>query len=747
MSKEVRILLYLKKHEYFCELSTILVGSGYIVIYAMNIEDLSEKVRKKMPHLILMDSTDPKDFWIEGCRRIHDDRTMVYTPVVLLSSMQSICNEINRLHVGIDNYIIKPFTQKDFIAKIDMTISKVYHEFDTNPLTRLPGNNSIREEVEMVISSGRKFASCYVDMDNFKVFNDHYGFARGDEAINTTANIIVSAIRHCGKNNDFVGHIGGDDFVFITNPDNVSDICNRVIDDFDMNIPSLYDQGDLENNLITHKNRHGIIQDFPIMTLSIGVVTNKKRKIKHFGEVSQIGTEMKTYAKNFPGSKFIVDARGSERSPHKSSALSINDQVWEGLSCKVYGMPKNLSPGILKPVISIKTDLKKMLKKHPKLGVLLLKVTYISPNNTDYWKSVFSVMNKVFSEKTGVAMPSIDGVYELKEYKAFLFTLYPPEEEESISAKYLETSSAELKDIVANAMEKELSEDFFQRLGLYTGYTIFQRSKEYKLNRLIFHAIKDAQRVANNRERYDRWKSTNLLKTMIAKKKIRTVFQPILNLKDSDILGYEAFSRGTEPLKNPFVLFDLAREGNVVWALEGLCHSTALDSLPSKLKEDELVFLNMDQESLINPQLLEAKHLRDTNIPHQNIVWEILYKEQKRDFNFTLDAVRFLKSSGFMVSIDNIDSINPSLKKLIDLKVDFIKLDISLVRDIHKNPFNTLLLRNITEVFKGTKTKIIAKGIEKKEEYETLQKIGIPYGQGFYFSSSVNIRSASLNFS
>ncbi len=180
---------------------------------------------------------------------------------------------------------------------------------DTSPLTRLPGGVSIEKTMQERISSGGLIAFCLIDIDNFKSYNDHYGYAKGNELIKATAGIIVDAVSEFGTADDYIGHIGGDDFVIITKPDLYDRICNAVIDSFDKTVPVFYDSEVRKRGYIIAENRQGKQVTFPLASLSIAVVTNSKQKFINYIQFGEIAAEMKEYAKSFPGSVCKVDSR------------------------------------------------------------------------------------------------------------------------------------------------------------------------------------------------------------------------------------------------------------------------------------------------------------------------------------------------------------------------------------------------------------------------------------------------------
>lgn len=182
---------------------------------------------------------------------------------------------------------------------------------DASPLTRLPGGIAIENVLKKRIESSQPIAFCVLDLDNFKAFNDRYGYANGSEVIKETARIVENAVKLKGSSEDFIGHVGGDDFVVITTPDYMRDVSAEIIGQFDRRIPEFYDPRDRERGHILGKTRQGVEMQFPIMTISIAIVTNERRKLTSPLEASEIAAELKDYAKTIPKSIFVVDKRRS----------------------------------------------------------------------------------------------------------------------------------------------------------------------------------------------------------------------------------------------------------------------------------------------------------------------------------------------------------------------------------------------------------------------------------------------------
>ena len=234
-----------------------------------------------------------------------------------------ISSSINRLkvateHIAEGNFDFDPeIKTKDEIGSLSeafLTMGKRLRKLeemylDASPLTRLPGGIAIENVLKKRLESSQPIAFCVLDLDNFKAFNDRYGYANGSEVLKETARIIENSVKAKGSPDDFIGHVGGDDFVVITNPDFMREISTEVISQFDRRIPDFYDPAERERGYILGKTRQGIEMQFPIMTISIAIVTNERRKLTNPLEASEIAAELKDYAKTINKSVFVVDKR------------------------------------------------------------------------------------------------------------------------------------------------------------------------------------------------------------------------------------------------------------------------------------------------------------------------------------------------------------------------------------------------------------------------------------------------------
>jgi len=287
-------------------ISGILRGNKrFKILVAENGEEGIRQAKQEIPDLILLDIMMPHIDGYQACKILRENVSTRYIPIIMLSAKGGVDNQVQGFELGADDFIIKPFDHSELVARIDALIRRHEISLDANPLTRLPGNISIERELVRRLSDKCKFAVGYADLDNFRAFNDKYGFAIGDRVIFDTGRIISHAVTAV----DFVGHIGGDDFVFITVPDNVKKICQTIMKQFEYTIPKYYDDVSRHHGYIQSESRNGKIQKFPLMSISIAIVTNLEREFTHFAEISTIGAELKKYLKTMKGSNYLVDRR------------------------------------------------------------------------------------------------------------------------------------------------------------------------------------------------------------------------------------------------------------------------------------------------------------------------------------------------------------------------------------------------------------------------------------------------------
>jgi diguanylate cyclase (GGDEF)-like protein len=306
---KIRILIADDEPDIRDILKILLTKEDFEVIETCDGQEALEQIHKKNPDMIILDRSMPKMNGRDLCQLIKKDLLLRHVPIILLTGKGDIDDKVSGLQAGADDYIVKPFEPKELIARIKMVIRRMQCDLEANPLTRLPGNISIMTELKNRIDNKKPFAVCYLDLDKFKSYNDKYGFEHGDEVIKQTARIIIKAVDEKGNPDDFVGHIGGDDYVAVTTTDKMIAVCEAVIKEFESYAPNFYNEEDKKNGYIMAKDRQGVMQKIPLISISIGVVTNEYHNITHVAQIGEIGAELKSAAKKLERSNYIIDQR------------------------------------------------------------------------------------------------------------------------------------------------------------------------------------------------------------------------------------------------------------------------------------------------------------------------------------------------------------------------------------------------------------------------------------------------------
>jgi diguanylate cyclase (GGDEF)-like protein len=285
--------------------------AGYQVLHARDGLEAIQRARTGHPDLIILDVMMPGLDGMETLERLRGSPRTSHLPVVMLSARAQREDAIAGLIAGADDYLTKPVETDELLARIFAAMRRADQQRSRNPLTGLPGNESILAELSERLAGFRPVALLYVDLDQFKPFNDHYGFLRGDEALNALGKLLLQLEDELGGPGTFVGHVGGDDFVVICAPSVAEDLARAICERFDALAPSFYDLPDRRAGSIEVPDRRGVPQRYELLSLSIGIATTENRAFAHQGEVVATATEMKRYAKsrNSIGSRYAIDRR------------------------------------------------------------------------------------------------------------------------------------------------------------------------------------------------------------------------------------------------------------------------------------------------------------------------------------------------------------------------------------------------------------------------------------------------------
>lgn len=262
-----------------------------------------------LPDLIIVNEDNLKENTDVILKSLRDNTDYSITPIILVSSISDRSHRTQMLEHGIEIYIVKPLNEMYFFYTIKNISRLIASNRCISALTGLPGNVQIENEMKRRMSSQDIYAVLYMDLDNFKSYNDKYGFMNGDEVIKFTSDLIQESIQKYGIPGDFLGHIGGDDFVAIVNYENAKKIGKSVVKNFDARIKKFYNQEDATKGWIRVVNRKGKLEKYPIMTITVAMISNKYKKYNTTLDIGEDGAMIKKKAKTIIGSTFLEDRR------------------------------------------------------------------------------------------------------------------------------------------------------------------------------------------------------------------------------------------------------------------------------------------------------------------------------------------------------------------------------------------------------------------------------------------------------
>jgi diguanylate cyclase (GGDEF)-like protein len=283
---------------------------GYSVVVARSGQEALDSVREARPDLLLLDLGLPDMDGLEVCRQLRADPRWGSLSIVAFTSRAGWRNQVIGLHEGFDGYVVKPFEVEELLARVDATLRQSYRERQVNPLTFLPGNNTIEIALLERLKSRDDFDTCYLDIDGFKAYNDRYGFAAGDDVILRLAALIRTTLDEVGSRG-FHGHVGGDDFVVLLDPGEGERVCAGVLAGFGAITADVYTADDLARGAVEAADRSGALRMVPTMTLSIAIVPQRGGRFSHIGEISLAAAEVKMHIKQRGRGGCMTDRRRS----------------------------------------------------------------------------------------------------------------------------------------------------------------------------------------------------------------------------------------------------------------------------------------------------------------------------------------------------------------------------------------------------------------------------------------------------
>jgi diguanylate cyclase (GGDEF)-like protein len=295
---------------------------GYQVLKAAGGCEGLEAARTLLPDVILLDVMMPGMDGYEVCKKLRSHYRTRHIPVILLTAKGSEEDKLEGLQGGANDYVLKPWNKRELVTRVHNHLEWAKNQKAVNPLTGLPGGVSILAERQRRLDEGRPFSQMVLDVDYFKAYNDRYGFARGDIAISRIAETLTRVVDEDAQPENFVGHIGGDDFVVLCPPERGEPLAERIKETLEQEFPKLYEEEDRKQGFVRVRNRRHEFENFPLMSITIALAANSEFEGLHLAQLDDALTELKTLGKGMQGSVVVSERRrrNASASPQQAAA-------------------------------------------------------------------------------------------------------------------------------------------------------------------------------------------------------------------------------------------------------------------------------------------------------------------------------------------------------------------------------------------------------------------------------------------
>ena len=283
--------------------------AGYEVLEAHDGREAILHVQEHLPDLLLLDVMMPHLDGHSVARQLRTAFSTRHIPIIMLTARDDIASKVRGLEGGANDYVTKPWNRDELLLRVRNVLDWSQQQRAASPLTGLPGNHSINDEIRRRLADGEPFALLQIDADHFKAFNDYYGYPRGDQAIQMLARILTESVQRRGGPKGFVGHIGGDDFVVLTSPEYAEELGEDILEWFNSSAKELYDADDRTRGFVEVLNRRHVVERFPLMSLTIALVSTDRVPVTHLAELIDIAQELKAHGKGIVGSVIVGERR------------------------------------------------------------------------------------------------------------------------------------------------------------------------------------------------------------------------------------------------------------------------------------------------------------------------------------------------------------------------------------------------------------------------------------------------------
>ena len=385
-----------------------------------------------------------------------------------------------------------------------------------------------------------------------------------------------------------------------------------------------------------------------------------------------------------------------------------------------------------------------LLEERGEVSLLCINVARYSRIEEIFgWKAFDQVMCEVavvLDEIAGEVLRDSDVIAELMiSGNAFVIVLSPPRIMACMDPESRIQLAAKVEEAIAEKIESRMEPALYSKFGCYVGSATVCRDDSVRIERLVYDGLERALSDSYTRETDTAAARIARLLDIIVREDVRTLVHPVFDLDSMDVIGYEALSRGPEgsEFERPDKLFSVAYDSNLVLRLERLCRKRALQAAAG-MAEDRLLFVNVEPEAIADPQLRDivtSALLEEAALPNSRVVLEITERAAITDFCAFRATLEYVRALGFAVAVDDAGAGYGSLQCLAEVRPEWLKIDLSLVRGVDSDAIRSALVESLVLLAERVGAKLIAEGIESEEELEAVRRLGVKYGQGFLLAT------------
>jgi len=390
-------------------------------------------------------------------------------------------------------------------------------------------------------------------------------------------------------------------------------------------------------------------------------------------------------------------------------------------------------------------SMKEIADDHHNLGLIFVHIDPLEQLENQYgWEAADKILSTIPTFLDGIVAEFVPlKMIPLQRLPgdSFLLLVYSLDPHRELTHREMGNLSARVEDLLNNYIAGLATHQSALYTRIFCGYTIFHYNADVRFERTIARAVNKAFLNAVSGQEKSRQIEIGQLEDLVAGRKIRTVFQPVIDLENhSEIFGYEALSRGPEGtfFEKAEYMFSLAATHGFLQKLETLCQESLVSNLLPETTESNL-FVNLEPHFLEEDRYRNLPLFQTTSLNPEKVVIEITERAAINNYETVASALNSIRGRGYRIAVDDVGSGYASLQSIAYLKPDFIKVNEKMVQGISQDFIKQEIVKSLRDLAQRFSATLIAEGIEREEDLKSLQQLKIRYGQGYLLKAPSDV--------